>query len=222
MGFLSYHQIEISFFMPERFKKAITTPEQLQAILGIPSEIAVNKSIDHIDHNCQAFIGASPFLLLGTSNGDQFDVSPKGDPPGFVKVLDEKTLAIPDRKGNRRGDSLYNILENSAVGLLFLIPGLQQSLRVNGKAEIVADEELLESMKHKNSVPQIAIIVHVEEAFMHCTKCIIRSKLWEQADKELTQQVPSLAQVLLDHSQAKKSVEEMEERLKVGERDRLY
>ncbi|MCI4667885.1 MAG: pyridoxamine 5'-phosphate oxidase family protein [Bacteroidia bacterium] len=208
--------------MARTFQKTITSPEQLRQILGTPSELAVGKSIDHIDHNCQSFIEHSPFILIGSSDGSSFDVSPKGDPAGFVKVLDQNTLLIPDRKGNKRADTLYNVLQNPGVGLLFLIPGLKQSLRVNGIAEIIVDDDIRQMLAHKNSVPQVVLAVHVKEAFMHCTKCIIRSKLWDGVDQEAIKEVPSLAQSLIDHANVDKTLEQMEKRLEEGEKNRLY
>ena len=142
-------------------------------------ELAVQKQISALDHHCRAFISRSPFLLVGTANGTGVcDVSPKGDPAGFVQVLDDNTLVIPDRPGNRRADTLVNILENPQVGLLFLIPGVEDTLRVNGRAHIVQDEELLERTAVKGRKPLLVIVVDVQEAFLHCAKAFKRSLLW--------------------------------------------
>ena len=126
------------------FRDAVTSAEALRALVGKPSELAVRKEISHLDAHCRAFIARSPFVLIATSGASgRADVSPKGDPPGFVQVLDEHRLVIPDRPGNRRLDGMRNLLENPHVGLLFLIPGLEETLRVNGRAWIIRDEEVL-------------------------------------------------------------------------------
>jgi uncharacterized protein len=169
------------------FENIITTEEELREILGHPSEIVTRKTINYIDENCRSFIESSPFLTIATSdlNGN-FDVSPKGDPSGFVKILNDKTLAIPDRPGNHKADTFTNILQNPNVGLIFLIPGVKETLRVNGKAKIVTDKSVLELLVCDGKVPSLAIIVEVKEAFMHCAKCMIRSKLWLKTDDTQT------------------------------------
>ncbi len=182
-----------------RFKDVITTEEGLREIVGKPSGGAVAKAIDRIDEHFAGFIGRSPFMLIGTSDehGNQ-DVSPKGDPAGFVRVLDEHTLAIPDRPGNRRADTFTNILQNPRVALYFLVPGVRETLRVQGRASIVRDEALRASMAMNGKVPQIALVVEVEEAFMHCAKCIVRSQLWDPTLWPDADDVPNLAAALVD------------------------
>src|SRR5687768_11302902 len=146
----------------ERTYTTITTKEELRALVGEPSERAKGKQIDHVDPHARAFIALSPYLLLGTSDkAGRCDVSPKGDAPGFVLVLDDHTVAIPDRPGNKRVDSLMNVLENPRVGLLFLIPGMSETLRINGTARIVRDETLLEKMAVGGKTPLLGIVVDV-------------------------------------------------------------
>lgn len=202
------------------FKEIITTEEELRETLGHPTELVKRKTIDHIDEICLSFIEKSPFVTIATSDSyGNLDVSPKGDPPGFVKLLNKKTLAIPDRPGNRKADTFTNILKNPNIGLLFMIPGVRETLRVNGEARIVCDQEVLELLECQGKQPAFAIIVTVKEAFMHCAKCIIRSKLWEPAEKE---QLPSLAKVLIEHSKVDMKVEELDADIKNDEKTNLY
>jgi PPOX class probable FMN-dependent enzyme len=169
------------------------------------------------------FIEKSPFMLIASSDANgQVDVSPKGDPPGFVQVLDEKTLAIPDRVGNRRADSLTNILHNSKVGLLFVIPGKQETLRINGDAVIVRDAWLRERLAHQEKVPDFAIVVTVEEAYMHCAKCFIRSKVWEPESWLDFSDLAPLARVLIDHTQLNCTVDELQEIIDDSYQNKLY
>ena len=177
----------------------VATPAELREILGYPTERAVQKQLSALDTHCRAFIAHSPFLVLSTANArGGCDASPKGDRPGFVLVLDEHTLAIPDRPGNRRADSLLNILDNPHIGLLFLIPGMGETLRVNGSASIVRDPTLLERLAVDGKRPQLAIVVKVEECFLHCAKALIRSRLWDPERFMPRCEMPSLAQMIQD------------------------
>ena len=205
------------------FKEIITSEEDFREIMGHPSELVTRKTIDYIDDNCQSFINESPFITIASSDlKGNFDVSPKGDPPGFVKVLDKRTIAIPDRLGNRRADTFMNILQNPKVGLIFLIPGIKETLRVSGEAQIVTDKSVLELLAHKGRLPKLAMIVHVKEAFMHCAKCIIRSKLWANIDADTERTAPTLAKSMVDHGKLDKSYEEMDQIIKNDEETRLY
>ena len=209
--------------MNQPFKEVISSEAQLRAILGTPSEGASNKTIHIIDEHCQKFIAHSPFLTIASANQNgQVDVSPKGDPAGFVKVLDEKTLAIPERLGNKRADTFVNILKQPGIGLLFMIPGITETLRVNGKAQIVTDLALREQLAHKEKLPQFALVVHVEEVFMHCSKCMIRSSLWADIDPTIRSKVPGLAEVIKDHAKIDAPIEALESYLKADEKDGLY
>lgn len=181
------------------FQQPITSVEQLRGVISPPAEPALRKEISYIDEHCRELIARSPFLLLGTSNArGQCDVSPKGDVPGFVKVLDDHTLIIPDRPGNHRADSLQNILDNPHVGLLFIIPGVEWTLRVNGGATIVRDDDVRAMCAVGGKAPSIAIAVHVEEAYLHCPKCFIRSGLWDSDNWMPADEQPNFAQVSRD------------------------
>jgi hypothetical protein len=163
--------------------------------------LAIQKCQDSLDKHAQAFVGRSPFLCIGTQNLDgKADVSPRGDPPGFVKILDRHTLAIPDRPGNNRLDTLVNILANPTVGLLFIIPGFDDTLRVNGQASLLTDPEVLESMRVNDRIPRLAIVVRVDEVFMHCAKAFRRSHLWNPDHFQDRGALPSLSKIILDQT----------------------
>lgn len=205
------------------FDKVITTEEELRAILGYPTEIVTRKTIDHIDENCRSFIENSPFINIASADvHGNLDVSPKGDPAGFVKILSEKLLAIPDRPGNKRADTFTNIIQNPNIGLIFLIPGIRETLRVNGKAKIVTDQKVLELLACDHKRPSFAIIVEVKEVFMHCAKCMIRSKLWTNHGEIPKGTVPSLAKTLVDHAKLTITVKEMDDMIKDDEKTNLY
>lgn len=206
------------------WKNTVQSKEELRGLLGVPSELAQNKVIHQLDSHCRDFISRAPFLILGTSdkNGKE-DVSPRGDVPGFVKVLNEKQLVIPERPGNKRVDSMQNILENQNAGILFIIPGLGETLRVNGKAVVLKDPELLQSMAVMGKIPKLAIGVEVEECFIHCAKAFKRSGLWDAAGWPEKAALPSAAKVIKEHAEMKHMTEkEMKERLEEGYRSKLY
>ena len=206
-----------------KFKEVIQSEAELQAILGTPSEAVMNKTITVIDKHCEKIIAASPFIIIASAHKNgTVDVSPKGDPAGFVKVLDEKTIAIPDRLGNKRADTFKNILTQPKIAVLFLIPGIRETLRVNGTAQIVTDLKVRELLAHKNKLPKLALIVHVEEVFMHCAKFIIRSNLWTKADANIKEKIPSLAEILKDHAKLEVPVEALDQYLKDSEKNNLY
>ena len=182
-------------------EQRITDLAALRELVGTPSERAVKKQLAALDQHCRAFIARSPFVLLGTSSVDgRCDVSPKGDQPGFVLVLDDQTLVIPDRPGNRRLDSLQNILANPHVGLLFLIPGMDETLRVNGTAELVRGEDLLDRMAMNGKRPVLGIKVHVEETFLHCARSFLRAQLWAPERFIAREEMPSLARMITDQT----------------------
>jgi PPOX class probable FMN-dependent enzyme len=181
----------------------ITSLAELRELIGSPSERAVRKQLSALDSHCRRFIEHSPFMMLGTSGADgRCDVSPKGDAPGFVAILDDTTLAIPDRPGNKRFDSLQNILANPHVGLLFLIPGMDETLRVNGTAELVRDPELLERLAVGGKPPVLAIRVHIQEAFLHCGRSSLRAQVWDPERYMPRQELPSLARMITDQMRA--------------------
>src|SRR3954451_25395716 len=162
------------------FQKTVTSAEELAGLIGVPSELVVKKQLSELDTHMKSFIAKSPFLLLGTVGRDgSCDVSPRGAGHGLAKVLDSRTLIIPERRGSRRADSLRNILETGRVGLLFLIPGLGETLRVNGRACVIRDEGVLAPMAVEGKQPLVGIAVEVEECFLQCAKAIIRSRLWD-------------------------------------------
>jgi hypothetical protein len=194
-------EIERGDMVVIRFNDVITSEEQLRDVFGWPTERAKNKQIGHIDKHCRSIIAKSPFILLGTSNTDgRCDVSPKGDFPGFVRVLDDRTLAIPDLPGNNRLDTLTNMLANPRVGLIFMIPGMNETLRVNGRSTLVRDEELLASLAFEGKRPKLAIIIDVEEVFTHCPKAFLRSKLWGDENRIERTEIASFAEILRDHA----------------------
>ena len=179
----------------------ITGEAALRGLFPAQTALAIHKCQNVLDQHAQAFIQRSPFLCLGTQDADgRADVSPRGDPPGFVRVLDTKTLAIPDRPGNNRLDSLANIIANPTVGLLFIIPGFDDTLRVNGQASLVTDPELLNSMIVNDRVPKLAIVVRVGEVFMHCAKAFRRSRLWSPEHFQDRREMPSLSKIILDQT----------------------
>lgn len=158
----------------------IRDEQSLRALLGDPSELVRAKISDRLNDLTRQFVDHSPFVLLATADSEGgCDVSPRGDPPGFVRVIDERTILIPERPGNRLADSLRNILANPRVGLLFMIPGIGDTLRVNGRAALVTDAELLAPAAVDGKVPKLGILVEVDEVFTHCSKAFIRSALWD-------------------------------------------
>lgn len=178
---------------------AVEDEAELRALFGERHPLAVKKQLPRIDSYGRDFIARSPFVCLATQSPEgKADVSPRGDPPGFVKVLDERTLAIPDRPGNNRLDSLTNILANPAVGLLFLVPGFEDTYRVNGRARLTRDPALLAEMEVNGRQPKLAILLEVEEAFLHCAKAFRRSRLWDPASQRDRKEMPSLARMVLD------------------------
>ena len=205
------------------FKDIVTSEAELRALVGEPSDRAMKKEIQTLDVYARAFIANAPFLLLATSGVDgRCDVSPKGDAPGFVHVLDDRHLVIPDRPGNRRLDGMRNLLQNAHVGLIFLIPGREDTLRVNGRAWIVRDGDLLDRMAVNGKLPQFAIGVEVEECFFHCPKAFKRSKLWHADQWPSPDIVASFAQMLFDRTKIGGSVEEIQRDLEERYRTQLY
>lgn len=161
---------------------AIRTPAELRALHAEPSDVVKRKCADRLDANCRRFIALAPFLALATANAaGRADVSPRGDAPGFVRVLDARTLLVPDRAGNNLHDSNSNILENPEIGLLFLIPGIDETLRVNGTATLTRDPALLAPFAVEGKTPKLAVRVDVREVFLHCARAFRRARLWDPA-----------------------------------------
>ena len=181
----------------------VTTVEQLEAIYGTPKGASVAKEIDHIAPAYRRLIEASPFMAIATGDEHGFDCSPKGDAPGFVRVVDEKTLAIPDRPGNSRIDGFRNIIRNPHVALLFLIPGIGETLRVNGRASISIAPSLLQSFAVDSKLPRSVLVVNVDTVFFHCSRAIVRSKLWDEASKVDRRSLPSTGSTIAEVSAGK-------------------
>ena len=203
--------------MIERNEHLITTTEALAALYGSPYGPAIIKEIDHISTHYRAFIEAAPFVALATCGPDGLDCSPRGDAPGFVRVLDEHTLIIPDRPGNNRIDTLRNIVCDPRVGLLFLIPGVGETMRVNGRACISTDPELAETFTINGKKPRAVIIVAVERAYFQCSKAMVRSKLWDPSRHVDRKSLPSLGTMIADISGGKVDGAELDR----GQADRI-
>jgi len=180
----------------ESTPQRITDVAALERLYGAPSGAAVDKEVDYLHPHYQRLIAASPFFVLATGGPDGMDASPRGDAPGFVAVQDEKTLLVPDRRGNNRTDSLRNIIANPRVALLFLIPGIGETLRVNGRAEIRTDPALLERFNVDGKLPRSVIVVHVDTVFFQCARAIFRSKLWDPEQHVARTCLPSTGTIL--------------------------
>lgn len=201
----------------------LTSMDQVYSDQRQPYKSQTQKFIDHIDGLCAAWIERSTFLTMATvDKAGNMDVSPKGDPAGFVKVLDPKTLAIPDRPGNHRYDGFRNIMETGRVGLVFLVPNRNEVVRVNGSAMVVADIAVRRQCAIKGRVPDFAVIVRVEEAFYHCGKSIIRSRLWHPAEQRAVDGLPTYAEALMAHGDLTEDIDDLAARLKHNDEKRLY
>ena len=164
----------------------IESVEQYRKLRGDGHKMNYDKSMSVIDQHIRDFLGMSTFLTIASVDAEgRMDVSPKGDPPGFVKVVDDHTLAIPDRPGNRRADTFTNVLQNPSVALICLVPGMDETMRVNGKASVTTDPDLLATMEVNGHSPEIALLIHVEEAFIHCGKALKRGKVWDSRRRVL-------------------------------------
>jgi hypothetical protein len=201
----------------------ITSEAELREIFDEPSGLAVEKVTDHIDEQSARVLRASPFFLLATSSvSGECDVSPRGDPPGSVLILDEHTFAFGDRKGNRRLDSMLNIVAQPKVGLLFLVPGMNETIRVNGTATIVRDPPYGDLLTVKGHRPEIAIEVRVEQLYMHCAKAFVRSSLWRADSWPERRELPTGGQLIRAASGASTPVEALDKALDEGTRTRQY
>lgn len=177
----------------------INSEADLRPMFPERHRLAEQKCQPQLDSHSREFILRSPFLCLGTQNDrGRADVSPRGDPPGSVKILDDSTLAIPDRPGNNRLDSLVNILANPAVGILFIVPGFEDTLRVNGQAYLSRDPQLLDNLAVDGKTPKLAVIVEVQEVFLHCSKAFRRSKMWDHSTYQDRKEMPTFAKIVMD------------------------
>ena len=198
-------------------------PTPLNDLYAAPSELAVAKQLDHVDAHAAGFIAASPFLVLASADLEgRCDASPRGDAPGFVKVANERLLWLPDRPGNNRIDSLRNIESNPQVGLLFFVPGVIETLRVNGRARWVADPALLDQMAVDGKRPRSILEISVYEVFFHCGKALKRSELWDSSKNAgANSRLPSLGRILADQT-GQISVEDAEARITEAYAKHLY
>ena len=187
--------------MNERSVNSFKSPNDLRDLMGEPMDLAARKSIAKLDKYSKEYISRSPFVCIGSADETgKADVSPRGDPPGFVQVLDDSTLFIPDRPGNKRVDTMANIISNPNIALLFLIPGFDDTLRVNGRAEVLQDDELNTKSEVKGRKPKVGIKMHVEQVFFHCSKAFKRSGLWDTANQQDRKEMPSIGRMILEQT----------------------
>jgi PPOX class probable FMN-dependent enzyme len=176
----------------------VTTLEQLEALYGERKQTTIRKEVDRLSAGYRKLIEAAPFVAVATAGPEGLDCSPKGDPAGFVRILDDRTLAIPDRPGNNRLDGYRNILRDSRVALLFLIPGIGETLRVNGRGAISVDPELMQGFAINGKLPRSVLIVHIERVFFHCAKAVVRAKLWDDTSRLDRKSLPSAGALLAE------------------------
>lgn len=200
----------------------VTSLEQLESLYGTPSGAAIAKEVERISAGYRALIEAAPFVVIATAGPEGLDCSPKGDPAGFVRILDDTTLAIPDRPGNNRIDGMRNLLRDPRVSLLFLIPGVGETLRVNGRASISIDPELMERFAVNGKLPRSVLIVHVERIFFHCSRAIVRAKLWDEATKIDRASLPSTGTIIAELSGGKLGGEAYDRDAPARIKERLY
>lgn len=194
----------------------------LRAHMGVMNPMAERKVLPALDHYCRAFIAMSPFLVLASADAEgRADASPRGDPPGFVQVLDDRTLLLPDRLGNNRVDSFANILTAPGVGLIFFVPGIDETLRVNGTARLLTDGDALAGSSVAGKTPRTGLVVTVAEAFFHCAKALRRARLWDPATQVERSSFPSLGRIIAEQTRLF-TVEEAERRTEEGYRTRMY
>jgi len=200
----------------------ITSLEQLQALYSEKLPASVVKELDRLNDSYRKLIEASPFVAIATSGPEGLDCSPKGDPKGFVRILDDKTLAIPDRPGNNRIDGFRNILRDPRIALLFLIPGVGETLRVNGRASITTDPELMQSFAINGKLPRCVTIVHIDSVYFHCSKAIVRSKLWDAETKVDRKSLPSTGSIVAEVSKGRLGGDEYDRALPERIKAQLY
>jgi PPOX class probable FMN-dependent enzyme len=201
---------------------SVTNLAVLRERYAQPNERAVKKLLPHIDRHMRSFIALSPFVVMGTAGSGGADVTPRGDEPGFVRVLDDTTLLLPDWPGNNRLDSLGNVLANPHVGLLFLVPGVDETLRVNGVAEITVDPDLLARWERGGKQPKSVLRITVREAFLHCAKALMRSRLWSDEYRVERTALPSYGHMLKDQIDCRESADEIQTAVVESYRNKLY
>jgi uncharacterized protein len=201
----------------------IATETALREIIGDAHPITVDKEMDRLDKHARHFITLSPFLCLGTTNGDgQADVSPRGDPAGFVKVLDDRTLLIPERPGNQRADSMLNVMTEPVVGLIFFVPGIEETLRISGRATVLDDADQLADLAVNGKAPKLGVRVEVERVFFHCAKALKRSRLWDPDSRVARNAFPTPGQVIRDQRRPNDSVEKLDALVIEDQENNLY
>jgi len=214
--------METVMTLAEKPDTTVDDAAQLRALVGEESLVVQKKVLDRLDKFCRDFIALSPFLVLASADSEGgVDASPRGDGPGFVQVLDERTLLIPDRRGNNRVDSFRNVLSAPGVGLVFFVPGITETLRVNGRARMTTDAALLEPLAMQEKAPKLGLIVDVDEAYFHCGKALIRSKLWAQEAQVERGSFPTLGRIVAEQTKAIDAAE-ADANVEEGYRTRLY
>lgn len=203
---------------------SINDEDKLRGLYGAPMELALLKQLDRLDPHCRNFLAHSPFCVIASTRpGRGTDVSPRGDAPGFARVLDDYTIAIPDRPGNNRLDTMSNIVTDAEVGLLFFIPGIDETLRINGTARLSQQPELLAAAAVNGREPRLVIVVTVREAFLHCGKALKRSKLWHDDYRVDKRSFPSLGRMIIEQARpASLTVEQADIAVEDGYRNNLY
>ena len=195
---------------------------ELRTHIGTISDMADRKVLPRLDTHCRHFITLSPFLVLASADSEgRVDASPRGDPPGFVRILDDTTLLLPDRPGNNRVDSFANILDAPGIGLIFFVPGIDETLRVNGTGQVVTDADALEASAVTGKVPRTGLLITVQEVFFHCAKALRRSRLWDPAVQVERKSFPTLGRIIADQI-AGFTTESADARIEKAYRERMY
>ncbi len=205
--------------------RTIDAPEALRRSVGAPAHLVAEKEMPALDSHARQFLAMSPMLFISSVGADgRADISPRGDPAGFVKVVDARTIVIPERPGNRRADTMMNIIENpgQSVGLLFVLPGVEEVLRASGRARVIDDPAALDDMRVRDKAPAYGIVVEIEEVFFHCAKAIKRARLWDPDTVVARADFPSLAQITRDQRARDKPLEEIEATIRDSYENRLY
>lgn len=204
---------------------SIEAYDDLRDAVGEPTASIAEKEMPMLDKHARHFLSLSPILFISTAGVDgRADISPRGDPAGFVKVIDDRTILIPERPGNRRADTMSNIVENPghSVALIFLLPGVEETLRASGRARVVDDPAALADMAVRGKVPQLGILVEIDEVFFHCAKALKRARLWDPETHIERHAFPTLAQITKDQREADTPLEEIEARIRESYETRLY
>jgi len=201
----------------------ISSETALRAVIGKAHPITLDKELDHLDSHARHFIELSPFLCIGTTNSEgRADVSPRGDPPGFVSVLDDRTLLIPERPGNRRADTMLNVMAEPVVGLIFFLPGVEETLRISGRATVIDDHAAMADLAVHGKTPKVGIRVVIDQVFFHCAKALKRSRLWDHTTQIERTAFPTHGQIIRDQQRTAESAAEIDVLVKEDEEKNLY